>query len=375
VLGVLVGAAGQLLLQAAGLRQLRYWPRLDLRQAEIRTILRLYGPVAAGLLVAFAGIALDRRFASELEAGSMTVMGYATRLIQFPLGLVGTAASLAVLPTLSKYATGMRVQGAGCRMQEAPGATTLSGEGDQGLTPAPRTLHPAPFPLHPSPYDENLAGYRDTLRFGLKLVLLLMVPAMLALVVLIEPAVRLLFEHRAFTAYDSARTSLVFLYYAPQLPLTAIDQVLIYAFYARRDTVTPVLVGVLTVGGYLVTALLTRDWLGVNGLALANTVQNGSHGLILLGLIGARVGGLAPRELLGFCGRVLLAALPMAAALWAVLALAGPVLGQTTLGLVALLGLELAVGLSVFGTLLLALRVPEARQVVELLLARWRRRG
>jgi putative peptidoglycan lipid II flippase len=171
------------------------------------------------------------------------------------------------------------------------------------------------------------------------------------------------------------RTATVFLFYVPQLPLTGIDQVLIYAFYARRDTVTPVLVGVLTVGGYLVTALLTRESLGVNGLALANAVQNGSHGLILLGLLGARVGGLRLGELLGFTTRVLLAALPMAAALWVVLRLVGPQLGSTTLGLAALLAFEVVLGVVVFGGLSLALRIPEARQVAELVLNRLRPRS
>jgi putative peptidoglycan lipid II flippase len=337
VAGVLLGAAGQLLLQAAGLRELRYRPRLDLRQAEVRTILKLYGPVAAGLLVAFVGIVLDRHFASQLAAGSMTVMAYATRLLQFPLGLVGTAASLAVLPTLAAHARGM----------QQPGDAAA----------------------------EHLAGYRATLRFGLKVVLLLLVPAALALGVLIEPLVRLVFEHRAFTGADAVRTATVFRFYLPQLPLTGLDQVLIYAFYARRDTVTPVLVGVLTVGGYLGTALVTREALGVNGLALANAVQNGSHGLILLGLLGARVGGLRLGELLGFTTRVLLAAVPMAAALWAVLRLVGPQLGATTLGLAALVACEVALGVAVFGGLALALRIPEARQLVELVWGRVRPRN
>ena len=70
-------------------------------------------------------------------------------------------------------------------------------------------------------------------------------------------------------------------------------------------------------------------------------------------------------ELLGFTTRVLLAGVPMAAALWGVLLLAGPQLGSTTLGLAALLAFEVALGVAVFGGLSLALRIPEARQ-------RWR---
>lgn len=316
VVGVLVGALGQLALQLAGLRAFRYQPRLDLHLPEVRAILRLYAPVAAGMVVTIAGIVLDRYFASHLEAGSMTVMGYATRLIQFPLGLVATAISFAVLPTLSKHAA------------------------------------------EPQPY-------RQTLSFGIKIVLLLMIPATLGLAVLAEPLVRLLFEHRAFTEYDTARTTGAFLFYAPQLPLTALDQLVIFAFYARRDTVTPVRIGVLSVlGFYLPVALLTKDTLGVNGLALANTAQNGGHGLVLLGLLWWRIGGLDARDLLGFTARVALAAGLMALTLRAAFGLLTPALaGGGTLGLLIVLGLAVVLGLGSFGLAVLALRLPEARQL------------
>jgi putative peptidoglycan lipid II flippase len=333
VVGVLLGAFGQLVLQLVGLRPLHFHLGLNLRLPEVRVILRLYAPVAAGLLVSFVGITIDRYLASQLEAGSMTVMAYATRLIQFPLGLVGTATSMAVLPTLARHAAGM---------------------------------------LGPNPEPDRL-GYRDTLRYGIKIVLLLMLPATLGLAMLSEPLVRLLFEHRAFTSYDTLRTATVFLFYAPQLPFTALDQVLIYAYYARRDTVTPVLVGVLSIGIYLLVALTTRDALGVYGLALANTAQNSLHGLILLGLIWRLLRGLDLPELLGYSGRILLAAILMAAALWSTAQLLQPLLDRSLLGLIALLALQVLVGASVFGAAVLALRVPEARQLLLQLSSRLRR--
>ena len=77
----------------------------------------------------------------------------------------------------------------------------------------------------------------------------------------------------------------MFLAYAPQLPFTALDQLLIVAFYARKDTRTPVLVGVVTVVLYLASALALIGPLDVAGLALANAIQNSVHGLILLVLL------------------------------------------------------------------------------------------
>ena len=275
VLGVVLGAAAQLALQALGQGGFSYRPVLEL-SPEVRGVLRLYAPVALGMLVTIVGIVIDRNLASGLEEGSMTVMNYATRLIQFPLGLVATATAFAVLPRLASQA-----------------GATLSGA-----------------------VTSNSVEYRETLVFGLKIVLFLMLPATLGLVVLREPLVQLLCERGAFTDRDTARTALVFLAYAPQLPLTALDQLLIFAFYARKNTRTPVLIGVVGVGLYVAVALPAVGPLGLGapGLALANAVQNGGHGLILLALmrreIGFFGGGLA-----GFASRALLASLAMGALL------------------------------------------------------------
>src|SRR5205814_8373677 len=121
---------------------------------------------------------------------------------------------------------------------------------------------------------------------------------------------------------------------------------------------------VLTVGCYLAVALATRGPLGVNGLALANAVQNSLHGLILLGLLWRAVGGLGAGELLRFAARVLLAAVAMAVALRATLEPLGPLVADARLGLPGLLLLELTLGLVVYVGAVLALRVPEARQLV-----------
>src|SRR5262249_39964282 len=137
---------------------------------------------------------------------SAAIMRFATTLIQLPLGLVATATSLAVLPMLS-------------RLVDEP--------------------------------DE----FRRALGTGLRLALLAIIPAAVFLVVFAEPVIRLVFRRGAFGAAATATTLGAFLLYAPQLPFVAIDQLLIYAFYARRNTLTPMLVGVVGVGIYLASAL------------------------------------------------------------------------------------------------------------------------
>jgi putative peptidoglycan lipid II flippase len=174
-------------------------------------------------------------------------MAYATTLIQFPLGLVSMAISTAILPALSRLAG-----------QE---------EGDS-----------APF--------------RATLAGGLRLVLVLTVPAAVGLLVLARPLVALLFQHGEFDAADTAQTALALRYYLIGLVFAAVDLPLVFAFYARRDTWRPALVGVLGVGVYLAVALPALHPLGMVGLILANGAQLAGHAAAMAWIFQRRIGTL-----------------------------------------------------------------------------------
>jgi putative peptidoglycan lipid II flippase len=304
--GVVVGAALQLAIQSVGLRGVRL--QVDWRHPTVRRALRLYAPVAAGLVLSQVGILVDRNLAWDTGDGSIALMRTATTLVQLPLGLVATALSFAVLPSLSRAAEG------------------------------------EPF--------------RRTLGFGVRLALLLMVPTTVGLVLLREPVVRLLFERGAFTPADTALTGQAFAWYAPQMPFWAIDQLLIFAFYARRDTATPVLVGVAGTLLYLVVALTTVAPLGVFGLILANTLQNSAHCLVMYALL-ARAGlGLGGQKLGALLWRLVVASLAAWLAHAALVAALGPAPGDAVANVawVAVVGGSMTVG--AVATLAL-LRTPE----------------
>jgi putative peptidoglycan lipid II flippase len=209
-----------------------------------------------------------------------------------------------------------------------------------------------------------------------RLVLLLILPATVGLVLLAEPAVAWLFQRGAFDAVATAQTAQAFLFYAPQLPFAALDQLFIVAFYARKDTRTPVLVGVGTVLLYLVIApglcgCVDVPLLGTavpaigfghgrDGLALANTFQNGTHAVVLYLLLRRAFPGLGrggPGGGLGsYTLRVVLAALAMGATLRWLLPWLATTLGPGPGPLVVAAGV---IGLVVYGVLLALLRVHE----------------
>lgn len=327
--GVLVGALLQVLIQLPGMRGIRLRPILDISHPAVRAILRLYAPVALGLIVSNLGVIVDRYLATHTGEGSIAAMFTATTLVALPLGLVGTATSVAILPTLARQAT-----------------AEASVFGPQ-------------------------SSYAATLRMGMKMILVLIVPAAVGLAVLREPVIQLLFERQAFDHSATVLTALAFLGYSPSIAFTAVDQLLIVAFYARKDTRTPVLVGVMAIGVYLVVALSLIQPLGMLGLVLANSAQWISHALILLWLLNRRVAGVIDRELTGFLGRVVVAAVAMGLACQSMLVVAGS-LAASGPGVALLVAICAAVGVLVYGAAVMVLKVREAYQVWDLVVSRLR---
>ncbi len=323
-IGVVLGAVLQMVIQVPGLRGLGLRLAFDLGHPGLRRILELYTPVLLGLVISQAAVILDRNLASRTGEGSMAAMRFATTLIQFPLGLVVTAISMAVLPTLSRLAS-----------------------------------------------QRDLPEFRSTLALGLRMVLILIIPATLGLAVLARPIVALLFQRGAFTPEDTGLTVLALLFYLIGLPCAAVDQPLIYAFYARKDTRTPVLVGVMAIGVYLVVALSLIGPLGMVGLVLANSAQWASHAAVMLVLLHRRLDGVRGRGLGLAAGRALAAALVMAAVAWVVqgwLARVFPGSGAFS-DLVMVAGAGLAGGIVYLGVAAV-LGVGELRIIGDLVLSR-----
>ena len=245
--GIVVAATVQLLVQLPGLKGTHLRFRLDWRHPAVRRILGLYAPVVLSIVIQNVGIVIDRNLASRTVNEAITWMTKATFLIQLPLGLVSMAISLAILPMLSQIDAKV-----------------------------------------------ELERFKRTLGLGLRLVLVVIIPAAAGLWVLGTPIVELIFEHGQFTAQDTAQTVRALRFYLLGLPFAAIDLPLIFGFYAQKDTVTPVIVGIVAVCIYLLVgpALAFCTGLGFLGLVVANSVQLTSHALIMLVLFGRRFAGL-----------------------------------------------------------------------------------
>ena len=241
--GVLAGSMVQFGLMAWDVRRAGLKFTVQWSHPALGRIVRLYLPIAAGLIVAQFQVGLDRRLASGTGVQSIAWMSKATTLQQMPLGMISVAISLAALPRLSQQFAA----------------------GDEG-------------------------AFRATLARGLRMVLVMIVPLLVGLGLLAESTVRLLFERGQFTANDSVQVVSALHVYLVGGLFAAIDFPLIYAFYARNDTLLPALVGVLSVVVYAVAALVLIGGLGFLGLVWADTAKQGAHAVVMLGLLYWKLG-------------------------------------------------------------------------------------
>jgi putative peptidoglycan lipid II flippase len=260
VWGLLAGSLLQIVLQLPALRDAQLRWQFDWKHPAIRRILLLYAPIVAGLVVNQLAVAFSFNLATRLGDQSVSYMKFATTLTQFPLGLVVTAISIATLPTLSRLAI------------------------------------------------NQLDAFKQTLAGGIRLVMALILPATIGLFALAIPIVSLLFEHGAFTANDTVMTANVLQVYLIGLPFAAVDQMLVFASYARKDTWRPALVGVVSIVIYLITAVLLAPIIDLFSLMAADAIKHIVHTAIMLWLLRRHLGGLAGYGVTLAVGKSLLAA-------------------------------------------------------------------
>lgn len=320
VVGILVGAVLLVLLQLPGFRGagLRLRPSFAWRDAALRRIATLYLLVFLGLLLNSWALIIDRNLASRTGEHGIAAMRFATQVQQLAVGIVVTAITVATLPRLSRAAA----------------------EGDEPT-------------------------FGRTLALGMRLVTLLVVPVTFGLIVLAWPVVDLLFNHGKTTPEGAQEIRIALIGYAIGLPFIAWDQLLLFAFYARKNTRTPVIVGAISVGVLLAFSFALVAPLGVLGLVLANSAQFAFHAVVMFALSKRRIAAFDSGDLARTITRTGLAAAAMAGAVF--LALIAMRRMFPTPGLTAeamRVVVPVGVGAVVYAAGVWLLRVPEARYLV-----------
>ena len=261
-IGVLAGGVMQVVAQIPALRRIGYasLPRFDFRDPHVREMLKRILPMTFGLGVYYVDLVLSRRFLSELGEGAQSWFSWASRLCDLPQGIFVMAISSATLPSLATFAA--------------------KNETDELVT---------------------------TWAHGMRLAMFVAIPCSVALVVLGEPLVVLLFERGHFDAESSHQTARALAWQGGAIFTVAATRQLVPAFHALGDTRTPVVVSAIDLVAFIVLALALRGPLGHVGISVAVAGSSAVQMLLLLVGLRRRLGSLRGREIAASGVRVLAA--------------------------------------------------------------------
>ena len=304
-IGMLVGGVVQIAVQIPQLHREGYRHAfvLDPRDPGLREVLVLMGPGMIGVAAAQINLVVNTALATHAETGAVSWLTAAFRLMYLPIGIFGVSVATAALPEIARHA-----------------ATGETGE------------------------------MRRTLSMGLRLMLMLSVPATVGLIMLSDPIIALLFQWGRFTAHDTAMSASALALYAPGLVGYSVVKLASPSFYALRDARTPVTVSVISIIVNLLLNLWLFQLMGFRGLALGTGIAATVNAVLLLVLLSRRIGGLDAPRLLRASLKITVASALMGAAVYAADGWLAAQLPETLL-LRGTAGIAMARGVRVFGAI------------------------
>ena len=269
-IGVFVGGLIQFLFQIPFLKKekLLVKPSWQWHHPGVVKIRTLMIPALFGVSVSQINLLLDTFIASFLQTGSISWLYYSDRLLEFPLGLFGIAIATVILPSLSS-----------------------------------------------SHVNQSPQAFAKTLDWGIRTVCFLGFPAMLGLMVLAEPMLRVLFMRGEFDIQDVSMSAMSLWAYASGLLSFMLVKVLAPGYYSRQDTRTPVKFGIIAMVSNMVLNIIFAIPLGYVGLAIATSLSATLNaGLLWFGLYKSGVYQVQ-KQSIAVLIRIIASGLVMAAAL------------------------------------------------------------
>jgi putative peptidoglycan lipid II flippase len=230
----------------------------------VREIGGLMAPALFGVAIYQINIYVSRLIAFSLERSSASVLFFANRLMELPIGVFAVAVGTVIYPLITRHAV-----------------------------------------------EGKFGEMATDLRKGLRLILVINVPAAAGLILLSAPIVRVLFQHGRFTAADTQLMAPLLALFALGMPFFSVVSLTTRAFYAVKDTGTPVRVALVSFFVNLGLTLALKDYFGAPGLVIASTVAVVVQTIVLQRALARRLPGMEFGELWRSLAKVMVATLVM----------------------------------------------------------------
>jgi putative peptidoglycan lipid II flippase len=331
-IGVLVGTLLQLSMLAWDMRKTPYWPKFvfDWRSPLVKKVLLLMLPVtiSLGLIninllvnsvfgTLVTGTILEGGIAQPLSDYAPAAIDKAFRIYMLPQGMFSVAVTTVIFPTLSRFAA-----------------------------------------------RREYADLRATMANGMRMILLVLVPAAAAIFALSEPMVRLVYEHGDFTSQETPLVATALFWFAFSLPFNGLFLIMTRTFFSLQRPWVPTWISVLNLLITVAAAAAFYKPFGIGGIVAGTALATGASVAVQMLVLRRELGGIELGSLVDGAVRIVLASALLGGVSYLVWDLLDGALGTDTVAQIASLGVALAAGGLVYLGAVLAMRVPEARQLL-----------
>ncbi|MDQ3676413.1 MAG: murein biosynthesis integral membrane protein MurJ [Actinomycetota bacterium] len=325
-IGVLIGTVVQLAMALPVLRRLdfAFARRVDLGDPRVKQVLALMLPVTLSLGLINFNMVINSTLGSYVTEEGPRAIDAAFRLYMLPQGMFSVAIATVLFPALARLAT----------RRDADGMRALTGTGTRQI-------------------------------------LLLLIPAAACTLVLAEPITRLVYERGEFDAESTKLVSEALFWFSFSLPFAGVNLLLTRTFFSVQRPWLPTKLGALSLVVNAVVALALYKPFGLAGIVVGTAIGSaamtwGQVVYLRRGLNGRLEGA----ETLDALIRIVVASAALAGVAYLLWAGLDDLLGRALVAQVISVGTALTAGLAVYGFAVLALRVPEASQIRDLVSAR-----
>ncbi len=325
--GVLVGGAGQFVMQYVALHKIGFRFRIifDLFNPDLLRLLLLILPTAIGLAATQINVAVITRIASN-DSGAVSYLDYAFRLLHLPLGLFAIAIATVALPKLASEAAG-----------------------------------------------GNHVEFNRIHSSALRLGLFLSIPAAITMILLSREVCGAVYQYGKFTSEDTIQTGRALAMYCLGLPFFTLVRITVPAFYALKDTRTPALISIFSVALNIFFCFQLRANYGFVGLALAASLAGVANFTLLTYLLRSRIQITGMRQDLIAIGKIVIASLVAGAIVWVAKHYVGAEMHQSRLANLGAVTLMLGVAAVAYLAICKLFKMEEWDRLSNAFLRRFRR--
>lgn len=315
----LLGFVSQFLIQVPALAHfgLLEERRLMWHHPGLKRMAVLLPPVIIGSASTELKSIIDRIFGSLLPLGSISALNFASRIYLLPNGIIFLALLTVLYPTMVELFM-----------------------------------------------EDKMTEFKATLRHGIGLIIFLVFPMMIGIFVLREPVVRLLFERGVFDATSTAKTAYALAFYIWGLLPLGFVVLFNRTFYATKDTVTPMLVTLLTMGTNTLLNWILMGPLQHGGIALGTATSMYIGAFTLSHLLRRKIGAFGGRRLFATFWRSGLASAIMGGVIWFGLRF---LTGGTMVRQALEVGTLILIGAAIYFLLVYLLKVEELEDALSLI--------